>query len=110
MTLRSTLAAALTLTTMQWMVPAVARAQETRPPPTWLVPSDGTAALRARIALSPPPDELARSRGLVLPGATMTDIRLSSGAKTAIIVGAIVGGILIIAGVIVIANPGHHIR
>ena len=35
------------------------------------------------------------------------EIRLSSGAKTAIIVGAIVGGILIIVGVIALQKPGR---
>lgn len=34
------------------------------------------------------------------------DIRLSSGAKTAIIVGAIVVGVLLLVGLVVIAKPG----
>lgn len=37
-----------------------------------------------------------------------TDARLSSGAKTAIIVGAIVVGVLLIAGVVVVVGPGKR--
>lgn len=36
----------------------------------------------------------------------MQEVRLSKGAKTAIIVGAIVVGVLLIVGVVVLAKPG----
>lgn len=38
-----------------------------------------------------------------------TEIRLSSGAKTAIIVGAIVVGVLLLAGIVVLSKPGKKL-
>lgn len=40
----------------------------------------------------------------------VTEIRLSEGAKTAIIVGAVVVGVLVIAGVVALGGPGKHLK
>jgi hypothetical protein len=66
--------------------------------------------------IAPPPIELSTSRALVTTHASMLGTFapspapiLSRGAKTAIIVGSIVGGILIIAGIIVLSRPGRDL-
>jgi len=81
------------------ILPSFAYADEiqlTMPEP--VVRIDGDPLLRARLA-NVAPKPLVASVGEPI---------LSRGAKTAIIVCAIVGGVLLIFGVIVLAKPGHH--
>jgi hypothetical protein len=68
-----------------------------------LPPPISPEGVRARLALATSPQF-----GALQPlSPTPTEIRLSPEAKTAIIIGAIVVGILIIVGVVVIGKPGH---
>jgi hypothetical protein len=121
MRFRSGVAAVLTVTTLTLGSPVV-RADETAQPQaqssapgltpdrargwTPIVVPDvldmaGTLALRTSQDL-----EGARARRPV-PSSAIEDIRLSHGAKTAIIVTAIVVGVLLLVGVIAVNGPGH---
>lgn len=65
-----------------------------------------------RIAMTPA-EVLATTRAPSVSAsvaARTTEIRLSEGAKTAIIVGAIVVGVLIIVGVVALGGPGKHLK
>ena len=46
---------------------------------------------------------------LASTSSSFTEVRLSRGAKTAIIVGAIVVGVLIVVGVVALGKPGKHL-
>ena len=86
------------------LLPSLAYADEiqlTAPEPVARI--EGDPLLRARLAkASPMPAEASFNASLGEP-------ILSRGAKTAIIVVAIVGGVLLIAGVIVLAKPGKGV-
>lgn len=86
--------------------PPVARAQEIHvtSPLSTLTPIDGRLGPATRDVLVRTPNAL--SVPLRDP---MEEVRLSKGAKTAIIVTAIVVGALIIVGVVVLARPGKHL-
>lgn len=109
---QSSVAAALVLTFLMH-APARARADEPEPAqmqhaeaPSWLFRS--AAPIDIGIA------DLARAHTPLTVGAPLrspfapapADIRLSKGATTAIIVGAIVVGVLLIAGIVVLSKPG----
>jgi len=82
-------------------------AQEIRvaTPTTWVTP-DGSPELRHQLALARMHAESAMPFQLDPP---MKEVRLSSGAKTAIIITAIVVGALLIVGVIALSRPGKHV-
>lgn len=111
MTLRSYLAAGLVLTLLLEM-PVSAQAQERHDPPT--VPtiltsvsvSPGLSPIGARLALFRTTPAQAP---LALFAPAPEEIRLSHGAKTAIIVTAIVLGALLIVGVVAVSAPGRHL-
>jgi hypothetical protein len=60
--------------------------------------------VRARLALASSSQFGSASRSPFAP--TPTEIRLSPEAKTAIIIGAVIVGVLIIVGAVVVAKPG----
>jgi hypothetical protein len=114
-------AIAALLTTTMLSLPATARAQEVESPVTVEVEPEGASAdLDGRITVETPdvlaltsaalspraPSAIARTR-VTTPASSTTDIRLSHGAKTAIIVTAIVVGVLIIVAVVALGHPGH---
>jgi hypothetical protein len=114
---RAFVAALLTCTTLSLSLPARAYAAGDEP--------DGVASSRGEVSLSltsPPPIFLTRADVLrraytpdvvaasgLRPLGPMKEVRLSSEAKTAIIVGAIVVGVLLIVGVVVLAGPGKKL-
>lgn len=106
MNVRLAAAVAAIVYTLGIAAPPVARAQELRitSPVTSLTPLDGRLGPAAR-------DVLVRAPGpLSVPLKDPTEeVRLSKGAKTAIIVTAIVVGALIIVGAVVLAKPGKHL-
>jgi hypothetical protein len=88
--------------------PGAARASEVAAPvpsATWVAESSLQASHARMGALTL---EMLRAPPAALPvlGQTPTNIRLSEGAKTAIIVGAIIVGVLIIVGVIALSGKG----
>jgi hypothetical protein len=89
------------------LVSTSASAQEIRVPTamSWTRP-DASSELRYQLTV-------ARFRARdVVPGRfdpPMQEMRLSSGAKTAIIVGAIVVGVLILVGAVALSRPGKHL-
>lgn len=106
MNVRLAAAAAAFVYALGVAAPPVARAQEVRitSPITVLAPIDGRLGPAARDVLVRTPSPLS------VPLRDPTEeIRLSKGAKTAIIVTAIVVGALIIVGVVVLAKPGKHL-
>jgi hypothetical protein len=76
-------------------------------PPIALARPD-VLALTSR-TLAPKAADLVATSPTSLSSPHVTDIRMSRGAKTAIIVTAIVVGVLVIAGVIVIGKPHKHL-
>jgi hypothetical protein len=89
---------------------APAHAQETRfpqlaTPVTWVTP-DGSPEIRHRLAVAQMRAEQALPFQLDPP---MKEVRLSSGAKTAIIITAIVVGALIIIGAVALSRPGKKL-
>jgi hypothetical protein len=84
-----------------------ARAQEIRvaTPMTWVTP-DGSPQIRHSLAVAQMRAEQALPFQLDPP---MKEVRLSSGAKTAIIITAIVVGALIIVGAIALSRPGKKL-
>ena len=89
--------------------PRTAQAQESVTPAATVVPtvlpgSSVVSPIGARLALLGMQPEPARS-ALFAP--TPAEVRLSHGAKTAIIVTAIVVGALVIIGVVALSRPGH---
>lgn len=106
----ATLATLLGLGALGAGAPSIAHAEEGASP--WMSRPDVAPADGARIFLSTSEAAaLARAprlapfaaAGLFRPDPA--EIRLSRGAKTAIIVGAIVVGVLLIVGVVVVASP-----
>jgi hypothetical protein len=71
-----------------------------------LVTPDGAGEIRHQLAVAQMRAEEAMPFQL---DPQMKEVRLSSGAKTAIIVTAIVVGALLILGVVVLARPGKHV-
>jgi hypothetical protein len=106
MNVRLVAAAAACVYALGIAAPTMARAQEIRvtSPIATLTPIDGRLGPAARDALV----RSASPRSFPLQDPT-EEIRLSRGAKTAIIVTAIVVGALIIVGVVVLAKPGKHL-
>lgn len=103
MNLRLAAAAAAFVYAIGVAAPPAALAQEIRitSPLTALTPIDGRLGPATRDVLVRAPSPLS----LPLKDPT-EEVRLSKGAKTAIIVTAIVVGALIIVGVVVLARPG----
>jgi hypothetical protein len=83
-------------------LPFAARGQER--PPLWVVPPPSEVDVAARMALANP-------RGLVENDYFFREPKeiLSQKAKTWIIVGAVVGGVLIIAGILAFSKPGKKL-
>lgn len=106
MNVRLAAAAAAFVLTLGTASPTIARAQEIRitSPLTTLAPIDGRLGPATRDVLVRSPSPLS----VPLKDPT-EEVRLSRGAKTAIIVTAIVVGALIIVGVVVLAKPGKHL-
>jgi hypothetical protein len=102
---RSSIAAALVVALVTASAPRRAHAQEApEPPVATVMPLD-------LAPITPPLDFLAVNPArAALAGTALapspSDIRLSRGAKTAIIVGAIVVGVLLLVGVVVVV--GKH--
>ncbi|HSO33363.1 MAG TPA: hypothetical protein VLT33_12605 [Labilithrix sp.] len=95
--------------TLGLAAPGSAHAQERVAPVGMVAPPVGAASrvvspLGARLAYLGGQPELARA-AFFAP--TPAEIRLSRGAKTALIVTAIVVGSLMIIGVVVLSRPGH---
>jgi hypothetical protein len=88
-------------------IAAPARAQEIRvaTPMTWITP-DGSPEIRHRLAVAQMRAEQTLPFQLEPP---MKEVRLSSGAKTAIIITAIVVGALIIVGAVALSRPGKKL-
>lgn len=106
--LPSSIAAGLALTLVV-ATPVTVRAQETASP----LPAIVTNVFPATSLVSPIGARLAslgaqsaEAPRLLFAG-TPEEIRLSRGAKTALIITAIVVGCLIIVGVVVVSRPGH---
>lgn len=74
-------------------------------PMTWVTP-DGSPEIRHTLALARMRAEQALPFQLDPP---MKEVRLSSGAKTAIIITAIVVGALIIVGAVALSRPGKRL-
>jgi hypothetical protein len=121
---RSVIAVGLTITMLAAAMPRAAHAEESASTPETSAPSaEEDAPPSIAWPSTPPPDvlrltsdvlgargpEMFAPRHHVILPSTGTDIRLSRGAKTAIIVGAIVVGVLIIVGVVAIGKPGKHL-
>jgi hypothetical protein len=105
--LRSSVAAVLVVTSIA-QTPLPAHAQET--PTNWLVKAPTPIDLRLTGLARAPSTMSSDDAPRLSPFAPApADIRLSRGAKTAIIVGAIVVGALLIVGVVVLAKPGKHL-
>lgn len=108
MHLRSSVAAGLALT-LALVIPVTSRAQEApaqavpaAAPTIAVIPGLGPLAPRLALAGAQP---LRAPLALFAP--TPEEIRLSRGAKTAIIVTAIVVGALLVVGVVAVSRPGH---
>ncbi len=87
--------------------PRPAEAEETAaetPIPSFVKAPAVVPALGVRLALFAPQPLKAEAR-LFAP--SPAEIRLSRGAKTAIIVAAIVVGVLLVVGVVAVTRPGH---
>jgi hypothetical protein len=84
-----------------------ARAQEVNltPRATWITP-EGSPELRHQLSIARMRAESAVPFSL---DASMKEVRLSHGAKVAIIVTAIVVGALIIVGAVALSQPGKHL-
>jgi hypothetical protein len=92
--------------------PPLARAQEFDAPATsggWVAPVENLDAARERLGLSKRVVLDSTSVITAAPTSAIAPLRLSSEAKTAIIIGAVVVGVLLIVGVVVLAKPGKHI-
>jgi hypothetical protein len=89
------------------LVSTSASAQEIRVPTpmTWMRP-DASSELRYQLTVARFRAENALPNRVAPP---LQETRLSSGAKTAIIVGAIVVGVLILVGAIALSRPGKHL-
>ena len=74
--------------------------------PVSVVTPDGSAEIRHQLAIARMHAEEVMPFQLDPP---MKEVRLSSGAKTAIIITAIVVGALIILGAVVLAKPGKKL-
>ena len=108
MNLPSSIAAGLVLTLVV-VTPVTVRAQEAAGPPPAIVTNVFSATspmtpIGARVAFLGA--ESAEAPRLLFARAP-DQIRLSHGAKTALIITAIVVGCLIIVGVVVVSRPGH---
>lgn len=102
---RSSIAAALVLTLTMMHAPVVAHAEEAQPAPEWLVRAPAPIDLNVHGLGRAWPGHGGGLHSAFSPAPV--PIRLSKGATTAIIVGAIVVGVLLIAGVVVLAKkPG----
>jgi hypothetical protein len=100
---RSSVAAAVVVTLLA-QTPLPAHAQET--PIDWVVKAPSPLDLRIG-TLARAHSTLSTDAPLLSPFAPAPgDVRLSRGAKTAIIVGAIVVGALLIVGIVVLSKPG----
>ena len=90
-----------------WSRPAIAESQEIRvaTPMTWVTP-DGSPEIRHSLTVAQMRAEQALPFQLDPP---MKEVRLSSGAKTAIIITAIVVGALIIIGAVALSRPGKKL-
>lgn len=86
--------------------PNAARAAEPEadPIPTFVKAPAVVPALGARLSLFAPQPLQADAS---LFATTPEDIRLSRGAKTAIIITAVVVGVLLVVGVVAVTRPGH---
>lgn len=125
MRFRAQIAASLSCSMLALSVPRAARADERSEPAGEVAASEVTASEVSAVApvdAGAPRIFLTRAEVLqrayappsigalpFAPSVAMKDIRLSSQAKTWIIIGAIVGGILLIVGVAVLATPGKKI-
>jgi hypothetical protein len=83
-------------------IPVAASAQERAP--LWVVPPPNEVDVAARLALASPETLVGNDYFFKEPKQILSDK-----AKTWIIVGAIVGGVLIIAGVLVLSKPGKKL-
>ncbi|WP_146645829.1 hypothetical protein [Labilithrix luteola] len=114
MKLRSIISVGLVVSMLASLLPRTAHAQEVEAASSSEVkiaesPPD-VLALTSKVFASQTADAIARGPISMIHGTpNMIPVRLSRGAKTAIIVGAIVGGVLILAGVLVLSKPGKHI-
>ncbi len=86
----------------------IERAVASSPALAGSLPAPDILALTSNV-LALRPGAHASSTSLGLSKAHLADIRMSRGAKTAIIVTAIVVGVLIIAGVVVLGKPHRHL-
>jgi hypothetical protein len=108
---RPAIALSVAITMAAIHAPATLHAEETAPTeladeaPVTLTPPDVLALTSRALATKAPGFETARARALFANEGS--EIRLSSGAKTAIIVTAIVVGVLLI--VFVVGRPHRHL-
>lgn len=104
---RRTLVVASLVTSLALTNATAAPAQEIRisSPTAWVTP-DGSPDIRHGLALA---RMHADAQAPYAATAQMQEVRLSSGAKTAIIVTAIVVGALIIIGAVALSRPGKHV-
>lgn len=114
MQLRSVIALGLTTTFLTTTTPVRARETEAAPlplpaPVTIEERAPDILALTSEVLGSRPQRLAAPARSLLAARPDFDEVRLSRGAKTAIIVGAIVVGVLIIVGVVAVGKPHKHL-